>query len=393
MTSPVDTSVKFFHNGMLGAPVLRGQVGSLIAILDACLVNGWGVQVATSCVVAAGICTMTFPLDHAAPVDAVILVDGASIAALNGEQKVTATEPNVVKFATAAANGSATGTITAKMAPAGWAKPFASGTTVGVYKSLSVAANGQFLRVNDANAVEARVVGYENMTAISTGTGLFPTTAQQSGGLYWRKSAMANTIAVDWTIVADGRAFYFLPAAYMGHSDDSFYQAKKVPKLYTFGDPANQGRMPDPWSTLIFGDPTTASDEGPYYSLTAGSNTRRYCPRIISGAGTAVQIDAHNTASVLARDSMFDRVSGRIALSPIVTKPVTAFEQGGNSWRALLAGLLYCEHTFMETVVPYRSVFKAGSPERSYLAVHSSYTISVYDTLNLMAFDVTGPWR
>lgn len=35
-----DTSVKYLHSAMPGAPVLSGTAGSLISVLDACLVNG-----------------------------------------------------------------------------------------------------------------------------------------------------------------------------------------------------------------------------------------------------------------------------------------------------------------------------------------------------------------
>ena len=131
MASPVDTSVKWARSTMPGAPALTRAAGSLIALLDALLVNGWGQQTASSVVVAGGVATATFPTDHAAAKHAVVLVDGVTgaLTALNGEQKVTAVAPNVIKWATAAADGTATGTITVKMAPAGFNKPF-SGTNL-----------------------------------------------------------------------------------------------------------------------------------------------------------------------------------------------------------------------------------------------------------------------
>ena len=159
MTSPVDTSVKFFRSTMPGAPALRGQVGSLIALLDACLVNGWGSQTASSVIISGGVATATFPSDHAAAVESVVLVAGATPAGLNGEQKVTAVAPNVIRWATAEADGTATGTITVKMAAAGWTKVY-TGTNLAVYKSASPQAHGQFLRVNDTGTTAARVVGY-----------------------------------------------------------------------------------------------------------------------------------------------------------------------------------------------------------------------------------------
>ena len=124
MTSPVDTSVKLFRSTMPGAPALRGQVGSLISLLDACLVNGWGSQTASSVIITGGVATATFPADHAAAVESVVLVAGATPAGLNGEQKVPAVAPNVIRWATAEADGTATGTITVKMAAAGWTKVY-----------------------------------------------------------------------------------------------------------------------------------------------------------------------------------------------------------------------------------------------------------------------------
>ena len=47
MASLVDTSVKHFLSTMYGAPVQNGQAGSKIAVLDACLVTGFGLRAAT----------------------------------------------------------------------------------------------------------------------------------------------------------------------------------------------------------------------------------------------------------------------------------------------------------------------------------------------------------
>ena len=49
------TKTKFFHSVMTGAPVLSGTAGSLITLLDALLVNGYGTTNVTSIVVAGGI--------------------------------------------------------------------------------------------------------------------------------------------------------------------------------------------------------------------------------------------------------------------------------------------------------------------------------------------------
>lgn len=207
MTSVVDTSVKHFHNVMVGAPVLSGTAGALIAVLDACLVTGFDTKSATSLVVAGGVATLSFSGSHSATVDSVVLVAGSSIAALNGEQKVTAIGAGVVRFATAEADATASGTITFKMAPVGWAKVF-SGTNLAAYKSADPASTGMCVRVDDAGTTSARVVGYESMSDINTGIGLFPTAAQMAGGGYWNKSNSANATAVKWNLTGDTRGFY-----------------------------------------------------------------------------------------------------------------------------------------------------------------------------------------
>lgn len=208
MASPVDTSVKFFRSTMFAAPVLNGTAGAHISVLTACLVTGFDTKTATSLVVASGVAALSFSGSHSAMVDSVVLVEGSSIAALNGEQKVTSLAAGVVRFATAEADATATGTITFKMAPAGWTSPF-TGTNLATYKSADVASTGMILRVDDTGTTRSRVVGYEQMTGVSTGTAPFPTAVQMSGGGYWPKSTVASAAtAIPWVLVADGRKFF-----------------------------------------------------------------------------------------------------------------------------------------------------------------------------------------
>ena len=377
---------------MLGSPVWQGQSGNLIAIMDACLKDGWGVQTATSVVVSGGVCTITFPLDHAAPVDAVVLVAGASIAALNGEQKVTATAPNIIKFATAASDGTAAGTITAKMAPGGWAKPF-SGPNLAVYKSLDVQANGHFVRVNDAGATFARAVAYENMTAISTGTGLAPTSVQLSGGQYWHKSALANAAPIDWYCATDGRIFYFGCASHQGNdllgNAGPYADAVSGP-FFGFGDPTPLCRAGDPFSTMILGSGEVAnsyaglSGLGPGY----GASSWPYMMRALSGTGTAVSVDCNNTAGNLAADPVFDLASGQVGVAQVTGRTTSTLSR-----RVELPGVFTGDAGYMERVFSHLSTFKAGTPERSYLAALSAESTGSTGDFKLLALDITGPWR
>lgn len=177
MASPVDTSVKHFYSAMAASPALSGTAGALLSTLDACLVTGFGTKAADSAVITGGVCRLSFASGvSAAKQEAVILVTGATPAALNGEQKVTAVANGWVEFKTALPDGAVTGSITFKVAPLGWEKVF-SKTNVTVYRPTDPASTRPFIRVDDSNAAFARVQMYESMTDVDTGSGVTPALA------------------------------------------------------------------------------------------------------------------------------------------------------------------------------------------------------------------------
>lgn len=94
-------------------------------------------------------------------------------------------------------------------AAAGWTIAY-TGTNQRDYKQGS-GSNGYYLDVNDnapTIATEARMRGYEAMTALATGTNAFPTAAQSSFGTICRKSNTANSTARPWYMIADSTCFY-----------------------------------------------------------------------------------------------------------------------------------------------------------------------------------------
>jgi hypothetical protein len=168
-----DTSVKYFHSGLTGAPVLSGTAGSLVAVLDACLVNGFAVSAVASLVVASNIATATISGGHSAEVGSVVLVSGATPSGLNSEKKVLsvgAGNTTLTFDAPGISDQTASGTISLKLAGAGWSKEF-TGTNLAAYKSNNVAGTGCRLRVDDTAGKTARVVGYETMTASGSAPG------------------------------------------------------------------------------------------------------------------------------------------------------------------------------------------------------------------------------
>lgn len=139
----MSTGLTLYQSTDASAPVLTGQTGSLITLLDAVLKDGYGSK---------------------------------------------------------AAAGSSGGA-------GAWTKPF-SASSKGAYRPA--AGNQFYMNIDDAGPgagtfKEARITGYETMSAISTGTNPLPTVAQAANGLFIRKSNTADATARPWKIIADDR--------------------------------------------------------------------------------------------------------------------------------------------------------------------------------------------
>ena len=89
MSNPV--SVKSFYSTMTGAPRLTGEAGKLIGVLDTCLINGFGSVTLDSVVIADGVATATDNSGHGFVDYAVVLIEGATPAGVNGEKRIAVT--------------------------------------------------------------------------------------------------------------------------------------------------------------------------------------------------------------------------------------------------------------------------------------------------------------
>ena len=207
-------NTKVFHSGMVDAPALTPAAGGIINVLDACLCNGFNQKTLTSLTVSGGVATATVSGGHGYSQYAVIEISGSSISELNGQHRV-ATVPNSTTFtfdATGIANGSATGTITCKVAGAGWTKAF-SGTNKAAYNSAT-SDSGFYFRIDDSGAYSSGqpVRGYESMSDVDTGTRAFPTTTQQTN--FATRRSMDATGDRTWALVADDKFFYLFTRMY-----------------------------------------------------------------------------------------------------------------------------------------------------------------------------------
>ena len=285
----MSTSVKHITNTQRGAPQISGTAGTLIAALDALFTTGWGATTALSVTVSGGIATALLTSGNTFDRDAVVLIAGATPGGLNGEARVLTTSLTSITWATTAADGAATGTITIKYAPqTDWVKVYA-GTNKAAYQSNHVQSNGHYLRVDDTNATVARVRGYETMSDVETGTGPFPTDAQVSGGGYIHKAISAGATAIRYKLFCDERFVFICVAA--GSAAAALNIAAPA---RGFGDPVVLAPGGDAWATVLSACGSSSSIAG-QGSLSSGmtSTASGFCvvPRAVTALGGAVLLD------------------------------------------------------------------------------------------------------
>lgn len=382
----------FLHNLQSGAPQLDGLAGSLIGILDACLVSGFGLQAATI-TVASGVATLTTPLAHGFELHQVVEVAGATPSGLNGRQRVLSRTTTAITFdATGIADGAATGSITVKLAPAGWSKVY-SGTNKAAYRSNNVSGSQTFLRVDDTVGRNARVVGYETMSDVDTGEGAFPTVTQLSGGGWWPKSNSASSAARAWTVVANDRTVYL----HTGCGDS----AGTSGSVWGFGDFASY-KVSDAYACCIFCASSDVSADGYNNQLGAIETVRpaldnsAYLQRSFSGFSGAVF-----AWQVPESYSRANSVSGA------GYGVVTTFPNGPDNGLVLSRKLIFEPDVCLRGVFPgayltpqnchanySRNTLQDGSGDlagRKLLAVKCGVAAGT-SSQGVMFFDITGPW-
>lgn len=252
--------VKYFSSEMIGAPRISGTPGDIVTTLEACLVTGFNLQTVQSIVVTAGVATVTFGTAHGFIDGQVVLIAGAEQSALNGECRVASADTNSFNFSTTQTDVTATGTISAKVAPAGWEKVF-SATQRGAFRSTNIESTRLFCYVDDTRDQYALATSFEDMTDIDSGVGASPPAADvstDSDAYSWKKSDTINTNPRPWRIIADGEFFYLLIAWQQAFPDDH--------GVYFFGD-AVSFNSNDLYSAVIGGhsSPTAQLDDKFFY--------------------------------------------------------------------------------------------------------------------------------
>lgn len=370
---------------MANAPVLSGTAGSLIAVLDACLIDGFDTRTINTLTVSGGVATATISAGHVYDVHAVIRIAGATPAALNDDWRITSVTGSTLTFACpGVADGSASGTISCKRAPAGWGKPF-SATNTAVYQSQNLTSTRLFLRLADSAATVAQVRGYESLSDIDTGENLFPTLAQiAAAGLTWGKSSTADATARSWGLFADDQGFYFFPRNSATHA---------YAPVYAFGDLVRM-LSSDAYHCMLMAHAVSAVAI-PYQStaahvLDASSSTGCYLARGASqaqGATTFVK-GGHRASGYYGSGAA--AYSAALDAQLHLHAPVLAYDgaPASNPPRGILPGVI---QPLQSNVLSHAQIVDG---EGAYAGrALMLWAVAGSSAEGRMAIDITGPWR
>jgi len=147
-----DLTVKYFNSGMTGAPQISNNWGDLVTMLDACLINGFALKAIDTLTCTGGIATATISTGHAYQREQVVQIAGADQADYNGQFRVISTTTTTFTFAvsgTPVSPATTSTSLTAKVAPLGWEKPF-SGTNKAAYRSKNPQSPQNILLIDNS---------------------------------------------------------------------------------------------------------------------------------------------------------------------------------------------------------------------------------------------------
>jgi len=359
-----DTTVKCFLSTMNGAPSITRAAGTILSVLDACLVDGFGSVTLDSLVVSGDVATGTKSAGHnfakLGAVGPVIRIAGATPSALNGDWRID-TIPNSTTFTFQTAgisNQTATGTITAKRAPLGFTKAF-SGTNIAAYRSATVGGCQAYLRVDDTSTQAPVITGYMTMSDVNTGTDAFPSSA-----LYLYKIDGTRASA-PWAVFGDDRSFYIsIQTNFNGIWSGGMF----------FGDLANPVMSSDAFYAGIIGGVSAGNTN----LLDLSNTTNAALARSYTQLAGAVSLYRYSHSLV-----------GSVAYPCPVNNGLIFV--GADAWqsgslpRGVMPGMYRLLNTYsgIPDMTVYDNVDSAGGRSLMYKLGAS----------NGAAFDITGPWR
>ena len=389
---PLPTTVRSYKSTDYGAPRLSGTAGDLVALLDACLINGYGQRAVQTLTRSGSTATATIA-GHAHNEHDVVTIAGANETEFNGTYRIFNVTADTFDYEiTGTPATPATGSVTCKKPGGGWEKAYSSGTNIAAYRSAGITSTRILLKVDDTTSTYATVKGYESMSDINTGTGAYP----PSTSLYWLKSTTADTTSRAWEVVTDGFFFYCFFAHYPtypnGHS------------MFQFGDIV-MGRQGDAYGCLLSGSTASstgttpgASSQAPYCSsyYTVSVANSQMLPRNYGGvSGTALDATrmsiGYSGAGYLGVNQTQQLAYPHAVDGALVACPVLIAEST-SAIRGAAPGMYNPLHDRPGTRLSVLGDFP-GLPGRKlwYIPVGVNNVSNSYEGRALI--DVTGPWR
>ena len=423
----MSNKVKWMYQGMGGAPVLTNNWGSMTALLDACLVNGFNLQTASSITRDGSTATASLTAGHGFTVDQVVLIAGCDQPEYNGEFTVTAITSTSVSFTLSGepvSPATTAASITMKVAPLGFEIAF-TGTNKRVYRSPNPQSNRHFLRVDDSLpsgytttwAKFARVTMAENMADIDTFVGgrapydpALPTKNEVPSGSgssmymgwfkwYYARNSYNETSGDNgnwgrsWVLLGDDRGFFL--------SNSSGFQGDaRILHAFTDFDSYKAG---DNFATYLIASEryqqvSYTGGSYPYqdaYSAYSQDTTGKLCIRNFS------QLGDHCRLGMLSlNDGNGQTYSNRSTHIPfpngpdysLILHPIYLRESAvGGHLRGVLPGMLWIHQnqpyghlSMIDNVIGYTG-------KKFLIVTLTSYGGEVNSCG--FAFDITGPWR
>jgi hypothetical protein len=383
------TQVILLRSTDTDAPRLSGTAGDLVNLFYKCLdsTQGYNICALTSITRVGSVATATFA-GHGYAADGLtkIQISGATPSDYNGLKTISNVSANTFDFAVAGTPVDATVPGSSCVAPLGWTRSF-TGTNLAAFRSNEVTGTRLYLRIDDTGTTTARVRGWESMSDINTGTGLFPTEAQLSGGLWINKSDLASTAARTWILVGDGFEFYFFYAT-------NITTYPNVYRQFHFGDPASE-MASDPYGCLIYGDIASAL-AAPELSQTtfqvgttsAAAQAGHYYARSYTQTGASVAGGKFGnytlgTANIGVGNILYpSQANNGLYISPIFTVDVSVI-------RGQLKGIYQPCHTRPLGNLTFLAA-NVSPISRRLLSIATAYSGATPGETHI---DIDGPWR
>jgi len=422
---------------MEGAPQITNTNGSLTAMLDAVLANGFGVRTATGISFSAGIATITFAATHKYSLNQVVEVSSVPQAEYNGQFNVIGKTTFTISYYVNGTPPAPTGTPSVKIPSLNFEIAF-TGTNKRAYRSKNILSSRLYLRVDDsldpvyntAYAKKGKVSVIESMSDIDTitgaqapydpanitknhiGTGTGATAIDGWYKWYYAKTQNTGTYPSDvdgtssgnrsWVIVGDDRGFYLFISC-----DD--VNGGRTGYCFTDFESFRQG---DAYSTIL-----TATD---WYALANSTTPNGYASNC-ADFNTKFAASLDFTGKVIMKD--YQQVGSNVragfmglgsqngqVVSGLNTGVVypngpdyglivhpTYLKQENNHIRGKMPGMMWVHNDqplqhfeFVDGILGY--------PGRKFLVITTThFTGTAYENngnINKarIVFDVTGPW-